>query len=188
MKWLTRIVALLVLAVLVCLILELPIFWRQIYPIKYQDFIAQQAKATNLDPALVAAVIKVESNFRHDAISRADARGLMQLRLATAREVAEGMGHEVDSEHFADRLFDPEYNIILGTRYLAKMLNEFDGNEAMALAAYNAGPTKLRSWLDQGVWDGSWENREQIPYSETRNYLGKVQLAREKYAKLYKFD
>ncbi len=188
MKWLTRIVALLVLAALLFLLLELPIFWQQIYPIKYQEFIVQQAEATDLDPALVAAVIKVESNFRHDAISRADARGLMQLRLPTAREVAEGMGHEVDAEVFADQLFDPEYNITLGTRYLAKMLVDFDGNEAMALVAYNAGPTKLRSWLDQGIWDGSWEKREQIPYSETRNYLGKVQLAREKYAKLYKFD
>jgi len=188
LKIITRIVALLVMAALVFLILELPIFWQQVYPIRYQEFIAEQAQANDLDPALVAAVIKVESNFRHDAVSRADARGLMQLRPSTAKEVAEGLGHEVDDKVFAEQLFDPEYNIILGTRYLAKMIRDFDGNEAKALAAYNAGPTKLRSWLEQGIWDGSWENREQIPYPETRNYLGKVDLAREKYAKLYKFD
>lgn len=188
MKLLIRIVALLVLAALVFLILELPIFWQQIYPLRYQELIAEQARANGLDPALVAAVIKVESNFRHDAISRADARGLMQLKPSTAKEIAEGLGHTVDTAVFAEQLFDPELNIILGTRYLAKMLADFGGNEPMALAAYNAGPSKLRSWLDEGIWDGSWKERAKIPYPETRNYLGKVELAREKYARLYKFD
>jgi len=188
MKLISRIVALLVLAALVFLILELPIFWKQLYPLQYQEFIIQQAAVNNLDPALVAAVIKVESDFRHDAVSRADARGLMQIRPSTAKEVAESLGHEVNPDVFVDKLFDPEYNIILGTRYLANMLRDFNGNDAMALAAYNAGPTKLKSWLDQDVWDGSWENHQQIPYPETRNYLGKVHLAREKYSQLYKFE
>lgn len=177
-----------VLAVLVFLIFELPFFWRQIYPIDYQDIIAEHAVLNDLDPALVAAVIKVESNFRPEAVSRRDARGLMQLLPGTAKEVARNMGHEVDDNTFVEKLFDPEYNISLGTRYLARMLREFDGNEAKALAAYNAGPNKLKSWLASGIWDGSWERREQIPYPETRNYLGKVQLARDKYARLYKFD
>ncbi|NLO87274.1 MAG: lytic transglycosylase domain-containing protein [Firmicutes bacterium] len=187
MKVLTRITALLVLAVLVFLVLELPVFWQPFYPVKYEEFIARQARANNLDPALVAAVIKVESNFRHDAVSRADARGLMQIRPDTAREVARELGHVIDEDVFEELLFDPEYNITLGTRYLAKMLQEFGGNEAMALAAYNAGPARLRSWLEKGIWDGTWKNRTQIPYPETRNYLRKVELARERYARLYNF-
>ncbi|MDD2283425.1 MAG: lytic transglycosylase domain-containing protein, partial [Eubacteriales bacterium] len=93
-----------------------------------------------------------------------------------------------DEEAFPEKLFDPEYNIILGTRYLAAMLKQFGGDETLALAAYNAGPTKLRSWLDAGTWDGTWKNRRQIPYSETRNYLDKVRQAKERYRKLYKND
>ena len=186
-KLASRLVALLVLAVLVSLLFELPFFWRQLYPIRYKKYIVEQAAANNLDMALVAAVVKVESNFHPNAVSKADARGLMQLRPNTAREVARGLGYQVD-EAFLEKLFEPEYNIILGTRYLAAMHKQFGGDEILALAAYNAGPAKLRSWLDDGTWDGTWENRRQIPYPETRNYLDKVRQAKERYRKLYKND
>lgn len=186
-KLASRLVALLVLAVLVSLLFELPFFWRQLYPIRYKKYIVEQAAANNLDMALVAAVVKVESNFHPNAVSKADARGLMQLRPNTAREVARGLGYQVD-EAFLEKLFEPEYNIILGTRYLAAMHKQFGGDEILALAAYNAGPAKLRSWLDDGTWDGTWENRRQIPYPETRNYLDRVQLYKERYRKLYKND
>jgi soluble lytic murein transglycosylase len=187
LKLVTRLLALLVLAVLVSLLLELPIFWRQFYPIRYKKYIEEQAEANNMDTALVAAVIKVESNFSPKAVSRADARGLMQLRPSTAKEVAKGLGHTVEDD-FSDKLFDPEYNITLGTRYLAKMLKQFKDNEILALAAYNAGPSKLRSWLEAGTWDGTWENRRQIPYAETRDYLDKVQQAKKRYRRLYNYD
>lgn len=187
LKLVTRLVVLLVLAVLVSLLLELPFFWRQFYPLRYKKYIEEQAEANDLDSALVAAVIKVESNFSPRAVSRADARGLMQLRLSTAKEVARGLGHTVGDD-FPDKLFDPEYNIILGTRYLAQMLRQFNGNEILALAAYNAGPNKLRSWLEAGTWDGTWKNRGQIPYAETRNYLDKVQKAKKRYHRLFNND
>ena len=189
MKLITRILALLVLAALVFLFLELPIFWQQIYPLQYQEFIIQQAEANDLDPALVAAVIKVESNFRHDAVSRANARGVMQIIFSTARDITEKMGlGEIDDDLLMDKLFDPEFNITLGTWYLADLLRTFDGDEAKALAGYNAGRGKVRTWLNEETWDGTFENREQIPYPETKNYLGKVMLARDKYQQLYKFD
>lgn len=175
-------VALLVLAVLVSLALELPFFWRQLYPIPYKNFIAEQAKANNLEMALVAAIVKVESNFKPNAISKADARGLMQLRPSTAAEVARQLGYSVDGD-FLNKLFEPEYNIILGTRYYSSMLKQFGGDEVLALAAYNAGPNKLRSWLDAGTWDGTWRNRSQIPYKETRNYLDRVFHYRDIYSK-----
>ncbi len=187
LKLVTRLLALLVLAVLVSLLLELPIFWRQFYPIRYKKYIEEQAEANNMDTALVAAVIKVESNFSPKAVSRADARGLMQLRPSTAKEVAKGLGHTVEDD-FSDKLFDPQYNITLGTRYLAQMLKQFKDNEILALAAYNAGPSKLRSWLEAGTWDGTWENRRQIPYAETRDYLDKVQQAKKRYRRLYNYD
>lgn len=187
LKLVTRLVALLVLAVLVSLLLELPIFWRQFYPLRYKKYIEEQAEANNLDTALVAAVIKVESNFQPKAVSRVGARGLMQLRPGTAKEMALGLGHTVDDD-FNDKLFDPEYNITLGTRYLAHMLRQYNGNEILALAAYNAGPSKLRTWLEEGTWDGTWKNRRQIPYAETRNYLDKVQNAKKRYSRLYNND
>lgn len=183
-KYLSRLVAILVLAVLVSMLLELPFFWRLLYPIPYKQLIAEQAKVNNLDAALVAAMIKAESNFRPRALSKADARGLMQLRPKTAAEVARNLGHVVDSG-FQEKLYDPEYNIILGARYFRDMLKLFGGDEILALAAYNAGPNKLRSWLEEGAWDGAWENRKDIPYAETRNYLDRVQEYKKKYQKLY---
>lgn len=180
-------VALLVLAVLISLLLELPFFLRQLYPIPYKDFIAAQAKVNNLEMALVAAMVKVESNFKPDAVSKADARGLMQLRPSTAAEVARQLGYPVGDDFLA-RLFEPEYNITLGTRYYSSMLRQFDGDEVLALAAYNAGPNKLRSWLEAGIWDGTWGNRSQIPYKETRNYLDRVRHYKDIYSKQCKDD
>lgn len=185
LKLACRLVALLVLAVLLSLLLELPLLWRQFYPIHYKQIIAEQAAANKLELTLVAAVIKVESNYRPTAVSRAGARGLMQLRPSTAKEVAQNLGHQVGAD-FADRLFEPEYNIILGVSYLSLMHQLFDNDEILALAAYNAGPNRLRSWLAEGVWDGSWENRQQIPYRETRNYLDKVSRYKARYQKLYR--
>lgn len=186
-KLVVWLVALLVLAVLVSLLGQLPFFWRKFFPLPYGNYITDQAEANGLETAMVAAIIKVESNFKADAVSKADARGLMQLRPATAEEVARQLGHPVD-EMFLERLFEPEYNITLGARYYKTMLRVFDGDEVLALVAYNAGPTKLRSWLAEGVWDGAWENRHQIPYPETRNYLDKVLRYRDKYRKHYGND
>ena len=128
--------------------------------------------------ALVLAAIRQESQFEAVALSRAGARGMMQLMPATARAMARDLG--VGLVHADYRLVaDPDYNIRLGRAYLASMIGEFGGSYVLALAAYNAGPGRVRQWLrdhgdprqpDIDVVD--WV--EQIPFEETRNYVQRV--------------
>jgi soluble lytic murein transglycosylase len=128
--------------------------------------------------ALVLATIRQESAFEVNAISRSGARGMMQLMPATARVVAKHLG--IAAEHNDRRLLDdPQYNIQLGRTYLERLVGEFDGSYVLALAAYNAGPGRVRQWLrEQG--DPRQANVdvidwiEQIPFEETRNYIQRV--------------
>jgi soluble lytic murein transglycosylase len=128
------------------------------------------------EAALVLAVIRQESAFDERAISRAGALGLMQLMPSTARRIAAELGL-----HFGANLLtaDPEYNIKVGSAYLASMLNEFGGNYVLALAAYNAGPSRVHQWIrEEGdprtaqVDAIDWI--EMIPFDETRNYVQRV--------------
>ena len=128
-----------------------------------------------IERALAFALMRQESNFEADAISPAGARGLMQLMPATAR----AMARELGEPSLADRLTDPQANMRLGTAYLAKRLDEFDGALPLALAAYNAGAHRVRQWLDQngdprtgGIDPIDWI--ELIPFAETRNYVMRV--------------
>jgi soluble lytic murein transglycosylase len=126
--------------------------------------------------ALVFAVMRQESEFRATATSPVGARGLMQLMPNTAREVARDMGLPYDLDRL---LSDPEYNVQLGSGYLRDMLREFDGSYLLAVAAYNAGPGRVRQWLaamgdprrDQ-IDPIDWI--ESIPFEETRNYVQRV--------------
>lgn len=183
-KLLRRLLTLALLVGIVYLIMELPLFWRPFYPLPYRDIIIEQAADNQLDPALVAAVIKVESNFRPEAVSRRGARGLMQLMPRTAEYVVERMG-DAPAADLEQRLFEPDFNIRLGTWYLAHLLRRYQQDMGKALAAYNAGPTKVDSWLAEGIWDGTLENLKQIPYGETRDYLDRVRQAWGQYSRLY---
>lgn len=116
----------------------------------YEALIVEHAEANALNPALVRAVIQAESAFNPRAVSRVGAMGLMQLMPDTARELG-----VLDP-------FDPEDNIRGGTKYLRSLLNRFDGNVELALAAYNAGPGAVERY--NGV----------PPYRETRNYVAKI--------------
>ncbi|MFO1189690.1 MAG: lytic transglycosylase domain-containing protein [Alphaproteobacteria bacterium] len=128
-----------------------------------------------LEHALMLAVTRQESGFDREALSPAGARGLMQLMPATARMMAKKLGID-----FADhRLTDPHYNIRLGSNYLADMVDNYGGHYVLALAAYNAGPGRVRTWLGDhgdpranGVDLIDWI--ELIPYSETRSYVQRV--------------
>lgn len=126
--------------------------------------------------ALVHAVIRQESAFKQDAISRAGARGLMQLMPATARLVARGEGLPYSRGRL---LSDPAYNIRLGSSYLDGLLKRFDGSQILSLAGYNAGPHRVGAWIrafgdprDPTVDPVDWV--EMIPFSETRNYVQRV--------------
>ncbi|WP_171056105.1 lytic transglycosylase domain-containing protein [Paenibacillus sinopodophylli] len=133
-------------------------------PSAYDDLIQQAAARYGVDPALIQAVIKTESGFRSDAQSGSGAKGLMQLMDGTAR----GLG-VTDS-------FDPAQNINGGTKYLSLLLKKYNGNEHVALAAYNAGPGRVdRTGIKTN--EQLIENLEALP-EETQRYVAKVLQAK----------
>lgn len=128
------------------------------------------------EPALVLAVVRQESSFYDEAVSRAGARGLMQLMPATARQVARRLNVPYNREKL---LNDPEYNLMLGRAYLAELAAKYDGSYILALAAYNAGPARANQWIKSfgdprrpGVDPVDWI--ESLPFAETRNYVQRI--------------
>jgi soluble lytic murein transglycosylase len=153
------------------------------YPPGHPSLINRYASARNLDPALLCAVILEESRFHSQALSPAGARGLMQIIPPTGKKVAK----ELKVPRFsADQLFEPGVNIRLGSWYLAKLLEDFGGKIPLALAAYNAGPHMVRKWLTDGSSTAEDEFVENIPYSETRNYVIRVMTSAQVYRTLYR--
>lgn len=127
------------------------------------------------EKALILALIRQESGFHHEAVSSAGARGLMQLLPSTARQVAKSIAVAYSPK----RLSEPDYNVKLGSAYLGDLLNRFEGSYVLALAAYNAGPTRARRWLAEygdprGKEVDAVDWIETIPFSETRNYVQRV--------------
>lgn len=136
-----------------------------LYPTKFKNIVVQNAKVYSLEPALVYAVIKAESNFDEKAKSNSNALGLMQLLPTTANWIAE----ELNVSFNESDLFDPEVNVRFGCFYLKYLYDRF-GDMDVVVAAYNAGETKVKDWLGE---NGKL-NVEKIDYPETRNYLKKV--------------
>lgn len=156
-------------------------FWTFLYPRAFWAWVDHYAGESRLDPYLVTAVIREESAFAPKALSRAGARGLMQLLPATAAQVAK----ENNLRRIPD-LDTPAPNIALGTRYLAKLHEEFGGNLVLTLASYNAGPHVVRRWLD--TLQPSQDPEifiEEIPYPETRRYVKRVLGSYDRYRTLY---
>lgn len=159
-----------------------PIFHKAVkelsLPLRHEDVIRQQAADKHLDPALIAAVIYTESHFR-DETSPAGAKGLMQLLPSTADYIANLSG---GTQFTQGDLSTPQINIAYGSYYLAYLLRKYHGSEVLALAAYNAGETKVNEWID------STDNLtvSAIPFPETRAYVSKVLTARRQYAREYK--
>lgn len=139
------------------------------FPLAFGADIARAARASGLDPALIAGVMRRESALNPQARSHADARGLMQLLPATARRVARQLGEPWDVRG----LYDPATNIRYGSQYLADQLVRFGGHRALAAAAYNAGPHRVVRWLGPGAQPADvWI--ELIPFGETRDYVSAV--------------
>ncbi|MBS4023198.1 MAG: lytic transglycosylase domain-containing protein [Dethiobacter sp.] len=159
-----------------------PQFGRLYYPYRYREIIESQARRYDIDPLLVAAIIRVESKFHPDAVSRKGAIGLMQIMPSTAEWIAA----QLDISDFsADMLFDPEINIRFGSWYLSSLAKEFDARLDVVIASYNGGRGHVSSWLQQGTWSGRYEDRRDIPFSETRLFLFKVYNAYNSYTTLY---
>lgn len=135
---------------------------------------------SGLEPALVYAVIKAESGFREDAVSRAGAVGLMQLLPSTAEFICRKSGREFSAE----RLREGAYNVELGCLYLGYLLERFPAEET-ALAAYNAGEGTVEEWLRSPRYSPDGAALIEIPYPETAAYVKKVLNFRKKYLFLY---
>ena len=141
----------------------------QRFPTPFLPEVQARARELGLEPAYVFGLIRQESRFIMDARSSVGASGLMQLMPATARWTARKIGLNYTPERITDR----DVNLLLGTSYLKRVLDDFGGSQAMAAAAYNAGPSRPRKWregpvLETAVW------AENIPFTETRDYVKKV--------------
>lgn len=152
------------------------------YPKKYEEYVEQYARENELDPLLVYAIIKAESNFKADVVSSSKAIGLMQLLESTAKEKAQK--EEIPFESAAD-LYNPQKNIQLGCAYFAELLENYDGNLAIAIAAYNAGIGKVNTWIREGTIQKDGSDLENIPYKETNTYVRKIIRDYEIYQKIY---
>ena len=142
---------------------------------RIEGLLAPGAEA--VEPPLLLGLARQESMFRSGASSTAGAQGLLQLLPSTARVVARNLGEEFDLERLVG---DPNYNALLGAHYLALMLERFDGERALALAAYNAGPLRVNRWIEkhgdprEGNLHDLIDWIELIPFDETRNYVQRV--------------
>lgn len=151
----------------------------QRFPTPYRAEIEAQARALGLEPAYVMGLIRQETRFMTMLRSYVGATGLMQLMPNTARWMARKIGFDYSPALLAD----PAVNLKLGTSYLKKVLDDFDGSQAMAAAAYNAGPSRPRRWREGAVLEPAiWA--ENVPFSETRDYVKKVLANATVYAHL----
>jgi soluble lytic murein transglycosylase len=156
--------------------------WRILFPLRFDDKLRAAAANEGLDAALVAAVILQESTFDPAALSRAGARGLMQVMPATGRRIARAKGQRFRRA----ALHDPKTSLDFGTHYLRQMSERYDGAVEKVLAAYNAGPDRVDEWV--AAWHGprsAEEFIEDIPFTETRGYVMVVLANREQYRRLY---
>jgi soluble lytic murein transglycosylase len=155
--------------------------WRVLYPMEFRDMVTAKSEEEGLDPALVAAVICQESTFDPGAVSRAGARGLMQVIPPTGRLLARNLG----VPYRKNDLHDPATSLDFGTRYLRQMLDRFGGRIERALAAYNAGPHRVDAWTAARPDIPAEEFIENIPFTETRNYVMTILAGQEQYRRLY---
>jgi soluble lytic murein transglycosylase len=145
-----------------------PIFWQTVYPFPYWDRVSSWSGQRNLSPVLVMGLIRQESRFEAEILSRSGAVGLMQIMPDTGRWIA------TKSSRPNYSLKDPENNIEFGTWYFDYTHREFGDNSMLAIASYNAGPGAIGRWVkSKGIGDPD-EFVEQIPYDETRGYVYRV--------------
>ena len=138
------------------------------YTKPYSEFVEKYAKTYQIDALLIYAMMKNESNFEETAKSHKNAIGLMQILESTAEEVAEKNQIEYES------LSDPEINIQIGILYFAELLEENNNCIELALASYNAGKNKVKSWIEEGIIKDDGSDIENIPYKETNMYVRKI--------------
>ena len=156
--------------------------WESLFPRAFWDELRKDASANQLDPHLVASLIRQESEFNPAAISSANAMGLMQL----LPQVGKGMAKELKLRHFSqDDLLIANTNLQLGTRYFKQMVDHYDGHVEYALAAYNAGENRVDDWRKNGQFKDVEEFVESIPFTQTREYVQAIMRNAMLYKALY---
>ncbi|MCW3033028.1 MAG: Lytic transglycosylase catalytic [Solirubrobacterales bacterium] len=151
-------------------------------PLSDASIIRRQAAKKHLDPALIAAVIYAESKFEPHP-SAAGAQGLMQILPETAYYLAHLSGGHTFT---AADLATPDINVAYGSYYLRYLLNHYNGNEMLAVAAYNGGLSNVDKWLSQARSEGGGLTVEAIPFPETREYVQRVLSAQQAYRSTYR--
>lgn len=155
---------------------------KKMYKTDYLELVEKYAKEYEVDPKMIFAIIKAESNFNPNVVSKSGAIGLMQLMDTTAEELCNKM--DIFYVKKAS-LYQPELNIQLGTKYFSNLLQEYDGNYLLALTAYNAGIGNVKKWIEQGVIQADGSDIENIPFKETNNYVRKIVRDYKIYQDLY---
>lgn len=171
-----------ILAVVFYKFFNVDVFYKNRYPLAYEETVEKYCDLYDVDKYLVQAVIRTESFFKEDAISSKGAIGLMQIMPDTGIWVAE----KIKLENFVvEDLFDCEKNIMIGVWYISFLSDKFDGNLDNIIAAYNAGPANVSKWLGQKELSDDGENLDNIPFSETKKYKEKVSSAYAMYLQIY---
>lgn len=158
-------------------------FWKLAFPLPYRTELEQNSRLRGLDKYLVAALIRQESEFNPLAVSSAKAYGLTQVLPSTGRSLSRRVGI---TGFRTSMLFNPEYNLRLGTYYLRTMLDSHGGKEEVTLASYNAGKSRSDLWLSWYDYREPAEFVETVPFSETRGYIQTVLRNADMYRRLYK--
>lgn len=164
---------------------------RWMYPIKYEKDIQVSAANYKVDPLFIAAIIRVESNYKPEMLSKKGAIGLMQIMPDTAQWIVE----QAEFSHLTkDRLNNPDVNIEVGSWYIHSLTSEFrsllqQGSKmdriAIIAASYNAGPGNVAKWVSESVWNGKFDSLNQIPFGETRHYVQRIVYYYKKYERYY---
>ncbi len=177
---------LLFLAIIIVLLyvalINFPNLLKLVYPVKYKDIVMAYAKEYEIDPPLVAAVIRTESNFDALAESQKGARGLMQVTPATGEWIAEKLGIK---SYDNDMLYDPETNIRLGCWYIKHLAGLYRGDFVLIFAAYNGGRGNVDKWLKNESLSRDGKTLEVIPFKETENFVNRIKRNYMIYRELY---
>lgn len=173
---------LLVLAIVVIILINFKIILRSFFPITYEESILKYSELYSIDPNLVAAVINTESKFDENAVSSKGAIGLMQIMPDTGLWIGELIGIEDLDE---EMIKVPDININLGTWYLNKLSDDFNGNFDLVLAAYNGGPGNVSKWLVNEEYSEDGTELRVIPFEETKKYVKRVKINYVIYKYLY---
>ena len=179
-KHIITVAIILILCILIAF-LNIPIrIQKIIYKKDYQEYVQKYSQEYDVDENLVYALIKAESNFEPNAESHRGAKGLMQLMYSTAEDIAKRINVNLNE----DNILEPDININLGTKYISMLIQKYN-NINLALAAYNAGSGNVDGWIEKGTLKSDGSDIENVPFTETNNYVRKILRDYEIYKNVY---